>query len=224
MSNSFSFKIVSNGSSFESGIDKYVNSCGDPDAGQFLVLLRRLVFNNITCSKQVMQNYFQALRKEADELRLMANKNTPYNPKLKKVFDHRLYIVPPRRPSLGFDETIDFNQDLIDSAFKLTKPKATFVSKLESDTRSGERFSFNYVSVVKEDKELDFPKFPDVDSLDDDSMLDVTIPKSIIDRVISGSPKKKPNGLGGLQRPAVAALENLEFSFCRIFKFGYMTG
>lgn len=226
-------------------IDKFVTQDGDPDAGKFLGLVRRLaLLSLITASRQLTENrrllseaceagkkaemrvnqlneqnkslkaMLRELRVEADELRAAQGKSTPYNPRLKAVFEQRCHrlLLPhqscsvPKRPSLGFDESlIDFKEDLIQSAFRRPRGRPlTSTQRMDDDSPPTQKAAIPFPdfdegegddsvgegSTVKEA----------VESIDGRSFEDVSLPQGVLKRLQSGSPKKKNDGTGCTRR------------------------
>ncbi|CAI4224240.1 unnamed protein product [Auanema sp. JU1783] len=202
----------------EAAVDRYVDKNGDPSSSQFINLLKRQLQENRNANTKLQQSirayekdheiknkklaYYkklcQELKAEMDEMRCAHNVNTPYNPRLKRVFDKQ---PRERRPSLGFDESIVIPDDVIDSAFK-SKPVMGKIRNANEEQQD----SFNFEYQGDMDKALPFP------SLDEtlDTSADFSLPKNVLNRISAGASLRQTNPLGIVPKGAQRSLEMLK--------------
>ncbi|EYB84370.1 hypothetical protein Y032_0317g2310 [Ancylostoma ceylanicum] len=132
----FSYKAVTVGKD-DDAMDKYVKNDGSVEVGQFLSILRRQLeearklqvslTNDLRAERELLRtskkkeadlkNFVKALERELRDVRNATNMgcSTPFNPKLRGL---ALDQSPSKRNSLGFNDSIELNVDVISSALK----------------------------------------------------------------------------------------------------------
>uniref|UniRef100_W6NE64 Zinc finger domain containing protein n=1 Tax=Haemonchus contortus TaxID=6289 RepID=W6NE64_HAECO len=210
----------------ESAMDKYIKDDGGLEVGQFIKVLRRQLeesrkaqlklkddlkaerelIRSLKKKEYDLKNIVAALEKELRDVRCAADiSTTPFNPKLKSLV---LENSPRKRDSLGFNESVELNPDVLSSALR---PRVRAVSpRTRPETRTALKPLFPNLS---DDEDDDKSQEGDV-SLRFPTRMDTVpsprVPKTIRERVLKGSNGSHPTGLGGARNAAEKALANLE--------------
>ncbi|RCN39585.1 zinc finger, C3HC4 type [Ancylostoma caninum] len=159
-----------------------------------------------------LKNFVKALERELRDVRSAANmgSSTPFNPKLRGL---ALDQSPSKRNSLGFNDSVELNVDVISSALKqrCNYVRLTFIPPLENPGPSG--ITQPLFSDLLDDEDAANASTADV-SLQYPSSLDKIrsprVPKTLRERVVAGSSKARSSSLANAHRAAEKALENLE--------------
>ncbi|KAK6734307.1 hypothetical protein RB195_017843 [Necator americanus] len=220
------YKAVTAGKD-ENAIDKYIGDNGSLEVGQFLNILRRQLKETrnmqVSLTKDLrsereqlrkskkkeneLKNVVKALERELRDVRSAANMSTstPFNPKLRSL---ALDQSPSKRSSLGFNESIELNVDVISSALKRR------VNHVPFHERPGPSENVQPLLLdMSDDDEVFNTSAADV-SLQYPASLDKIasprVPKTLRERVAAGSGNNRTKLLGGVHSAAEKALENLE--------------
>ncbi|KJH44324.1 hydrolase, TatD family [Dictyocaulus viviparus] len=210
----------------ENAIDKYVKDNGEVDTVQFLNILRKQLEESRKAQEKLcgdlrverdlvyklkrkeshLKNIVKALHKELREVRCASkmDSSTPFNPKLSSLV---LQQSPPKRDSLGFNETIDLDADVLTSALR-HRPNMGVPRLKTCADRAHQPLTLN-LSDEENEFESSCVNIPNP-NLVMDSITNPQVPKSMRDRVLAGSGNSRSTGLGGAQGPAERALANLE--------------
>ncbi|ETN68562.1 hypothetical protein NECAME_15749 [Necator americanus] len=217
------YKAVTAGKD-ENAIDKYIGDNGSLEVGQFLNILRRQLKETrnmqVSLTKDLrsereqlrkskkkeneLKNVVKALERELRDVRSAANMSTstPFNPKLRSL---ALDQSPSKRSSLGFNESIELNVDVISSALKRRVPfherpgPSENVQPLLLDMSDDDEV----INTSAADVSLQYPA-----SLD--KIASPRVPKTLREGVAAGSGNNRTKLLGGVHSAAEKALENLE--------------
>ncbi|PIO65822.1 hypothetical protein TELCIR_12488 [Teladorsagia circumcincta] len=210
----------------DSAMDKYLKDDGGLEVAQFLNVLRRQLdearktqlklkddlgkerdlVRALKKKEHDLKNIVTALEKELRDVRCAANiSSTPFNPKLKNLVQEQ---SPSRRESLGFNESVELNADVLSSALRR---RARAVSpRARPDTGSIPKPLFanlsddeDEVKIAAGDISLQYPAKLD-------SLPSPRVPKTMRERVLNGLKSNRSTGLGGVQDAAAKALASLE--------------
>ncbi|WKX96502.1 hypothetical protein Q1695_012719 [Nippostrongylus brasiliensis] len=164
-------------------------------------LVRRLKKKEID-----LKNIVNALEKELRDVRSAANiSTTPFNPKLRSL---ALEQSPPKRESLGFNESLQIDENVLKSALRKRPRELPLRSKPSTSSESAPIFlSFsddeNDHVQTEADVSLQFPTKLD-------TVPSPRVPKTMRERVLAGSKNTHATGLGGSRDARSRALAELE--------------
>ncbi|EYB84375.1 hypothetical protein Y032_0317g2310 [Ancylostoma ceylanicum] len=211
----------------DDAMDKYVKNDGSVEVGQFLSILRRQLeearklqvslTNDLRAERELLRtskkkeadlkNFVKALERELRDVRNATNMgcSTPFNPKLRGL---ALDQSPSKRNSLGFNDSIELNVDVISSALK---QRRKYIPPPENPGPSG--VNQPLFPVLSDDEDTGTSSTANV-SLQYPASLDnipsPRVPKTLRERVVKGSLKGRPPRSGSAHHAAEKALENLE--------------
>lgn len=219
------YKIVTMGKE-DDAMDKYLKGDGGVETAQFIFILRRQLDQARTTitnlseklkarmdqlkrserKENELKNIVKALEKELRDVRCSANMKSSetFNPKLASL---ALEQSPARRPSLGFDETVDIDDDVLGSALRHRSKRMVSLSKpcarlrrhqLLEDSGNEENDLISTCFIPQE-----FPSHVD-------DIQNPRVPKSIKERVLSDSKVESSTGRGGAYNAVSKALANIE--------------
>ncbi|WKX96501.1 hypothetical protein Q1695_012719 [Nippostrongylus brasiliensis] len=210
----------------ETALDKYVKNDGGVEVAQFLNILKRQLDDARKVQLQLKQelsdertlvrrlkkkeidlkNIVNALEKELRDVRSAANiSTTPFNPKLRSL---ALEQSPPKRESLGFNESLQIDENVLKSALRKRPRELPLRSKPSTSSESAPIFlSFsddeNDHVQTEADVSLQFPTKLD-------TVPSPRVPKTMRERVLAGSKNTHATGLGGSRDARSRALAELE--------------
>uniref|UniRef100_A0A0K0DHR2 RING-type domain-containing protein n=1 Tax=Angiostrongylus cantonensis TaxID=6313 RepID=A0A0K0DHR2_ANGCA len=219
------YKFITTGKD-DSALDKYVADSGGVDVGQFLNILRKQLnearklqerlTNDLRIERELvralkkkeckLKNIVKVLHQELKDVRIASHMDAsaPFNPRLSSLV---LEQSPPKRSSLGFNESLEFDANVLCSALRTRSNGEPVLKKISSKTVC-QPLLFN-----SSDDENDFDLLGADSSFQHpvlDSISNPEVPKSMRERVLKNSENSLSTGLGGAQRPADMALADLE--------------
>ncbi|KAE9414891.1 hypothetical protein Angca_008502 [Angiostrongylus cantonensis] len=223
------YKFITTGKD-DSALDKYVADSGGVDVGQFLNILRKQLnearklqerlTNDLRIERELvralkkkeckLKNIVKVLHQELKDVRIASHMDAsaPFNPRLSSLV---LEQSPPKRSSLGFNESLEFDANVLCSALRTRSNGEPVLKKISSKTVC-QPLLFN-----SSDDENDFDLLGAESSFQHpvlDSISNPEVPKSMRERVLKNSENSLSTGLGGAQRPADMALADLELRRC----------
>ncbi|KHJ90631.1 zinc finger, C3HC4 type [Oesophagostomum dentatum] len=222
------YKAVTTGKD-ENAMDKYIRDDGSVETGQFLSILRRQLEESrkqqisladdlrterehLRASKKKeneLKKFIKVLERELQDVRAAANMSTstPFNPRLKGLIPDQ---SPQKRSSLGFNDTVDFNEDVVASALKHhVKPVPIPVhekagpSEITRPIFSDSSDEENSTSCSAANVSLQYPAALD-------KIASPRVPKTLRERVMARSENARLGTVGSAHHAAEKALEKLE--------------